>query len=337
MKQKGFTLLELLIGLGLSSVVLFFGTSLFLSQEKERKKQETTNVTFSMTRQFLDLRRKISQRLRKEVSLIPFKQNRYINLLSFTACNPGTSSCQQTFSSINFSAQAAECDEVRENISVECVTKTPSVPVIDMGAFPEDAKGGFSDCVPAECKLVNNQLGTQNALPRIRITRQIPRRGSDGTCLVDGSGNKIFQESVSFFPSGNANSSNDGSLVNPIVAASLCILPPVNALPPTPDPIKNCGPTSPLSPLPPLPPPADDTQTYCIDCERNVEDYPPNQQQNRIQLCQPKFRDFNLTLFAISRFGEKHFELVKQVANFPNSKLDTSSGIQFLGQIPPKR
>lgn len=68
----------------------------------------------------------------------------------------------------------------------------------------------------------------------------------------------------------------------------------------------------------------------CIDCELPKTQYPHNRQDAWSENC-PLYRDFNLSVFFVSRYAEDKFDLSQQVANFPRPKIFDPNAPKIMG------
>lgn len=339
MKKTGFSLIELTTVAAISGFAIIYGISLYQAQDKERRKEDATNAAFSQIRQFFDLRRKILQ-TSNQLSFTSFNesgQKRFMKSKDYSVCAEGSTDCQENYRVLTVKGRSPVCEgaQVEETVEVECVAKNPVVPEIKLEGMAGPGAKVFELCSRAACAVSGGILGKAQAsgtetaarLPRIKINRKIPKTDASGNCLVGQ-----VSEVISYFPPSAQDLSSDGRNGNP-VAAVVCMQVPsgkkleIDGI--------HCGtplagspPPSPLPTTPPIP-------TYCIDCERSRAAYPTAQQATYDANC-PIFRDFNITVFAITKYGENNFDVVQQVANFARPKIEDPNGVKILQQVPGK-
>ena len=318
MNKRAFTLIELMVGVVISSLAALFGITLYLAQLKEAKQEEARNTAASMIRQFLNAEKK-SLDVSMGTELVAFTPSKQMNSKNLSVCtisdptNPGD--CQEVHRALNltlrtnplsfpmavYQANRALLETFTETVEVECVGRYPSVPNIDLKTLPgrswdavkkdyvSSAPVVFSQCVPADCAADSNGILSSQFLPRIKVTRRLPQKVLDGagaiidvkkTTTASGTEQLDFQESVVYYPPSEPNLSSGGMNGNPVAA------------------------------------------TVCIQV-------PPGRTQTA-----DNYRDISLAVFVLTRSGENTFDIVQQVANLPRPKIETDDSIKVLGKVP---
>lgn len=337
MKKAGFSLIELTTVVAISAFAVLYGISLYQAQDKERRKEDSTNAAFSQIRQFFDLRRKILQ-TSNQLSFTSFGTKRFMKSQDYSSCVEGDADCQENYRVLAVKGRSPVCEgaQIEETLEVECVAKNPVVPEIKLEGMAGPGAKVFELCSRGACSVSGGVLGTAQTsstgetaarLPRLKIVRRIPKTDASGNCLAGQ-----VSEVVSYFPPSASDLSSDGRNGNP-VAAVVCMQVPygkkleVDGV--------HCGTPGAAAPLTTPPPPASSTDAYCIDCERLRSHYPTALQGTYDANC-PLFRDFNITVFAITKYGENNFDVVQQVANFARPKIEDPNGVKILQQVPGK-
>ncbi len=302
MKKEGFSLIEVIVTVGLFGLSIMFGISVYSKYQEERKKIDTLAVASSYSRQFFDLRAKVVQAATR---------------IDFTSFDPAdgnihTMNGQESYQNITIQANSSQCGPITETVTVDCVPKHSQVPSIDLNQI-SGPRQVFVSCAPKACgSSTDNILGKDGQLPRIKVTRTVKKHDTSGNCLND------TQDTVTFFPQSEDLLSSSGREGNP-VAAVVCINTPVGAKLAV-DGI-HCGTPSAAGKTPP----------DCIDCEVSKSSYSTAAQQTLWDNNCPLYRDFGLSIFFIAQVGKDKFDLAQQVASFPRPGLLDPKAAKILG------
>lgn len=316
MKKKGFTLLELIVTVGLMGVACLFGISLFLEQDKERRKNENASQAYSQIRQFFDLRRRFLQTA-NQLTFTSYNesgQKKFMKSKDFSSCVEGEPDCQESYRAFVVEGRTSICQGgiIRETVETECVNKNPVISTVDLNSIGGPGAKAFEFCAPVACAAQNGIIRSAQ-IPRIKITRRIPKRAINGTCVPNQ-----FTNSISYFPPSALNRSSDGTNGNP-VAAVACLQVPVGRKIEVDG--KHCGTTG-ASDFP-----------NCYKCEEPQNAHDSSIKDDFPTYC-PLYRDFNISVVVITRHERNIYDAYHQAANFPRPKIEDPEGVRILQQVP---